>query len=707
MDRMDYPQEEKREIPKDLIPQLLQKYRKIFKRNLLKAITLSLPYLLTTLISLYLLRFLQKTAFGYSPFFTLLLFLYPLLPFFLFRHYELSIISLIGEEEGKKEDIQDILKVPYIYLRFFGFVVLVATLSLISFSYVILPEVSHSCMFWFIVLFFVPSLGQSFKAIRGEMRPIIPLLEKEEFSQKTRRALSLTAQMLLAFGLLIFPSYLPWYLDRGEVGILFASLILLLFQLYIIPFFILVTAFVIFLFLETKPSISYRPLSSLSLFGYKLGLVSLILVFGFFLVFFSSRFFNSRDIPPVNDSYLRLSKIEIPKSENAFYEFMRAHDESRLPADTKVLSDLLKNRDYKAIGVILKQNERVFPIIEKALKLPVFQSPQLQDPSKVNFNTKFSEYTKLRKLAHLCIVKADYLFEKGKEKEAFDWILKGMKIGQMIEESPRPLLVTYLVGVACKEIGLKEIRKLVSKTNLPPEELKFYAEAILDFEPSDEAFIQGVKMEYALAENFLRKIEEASKARSIYEKIKKEEGWDKSFDFLVRHLGEPYYLPNETRLIYVEKLRRLISYAKKLYKDADVSSLELPPPRGFILFRRNLAGKAWIAILMPIYPNTLYRHFTLKFSNRATAILLALKAYKREKGHLPESLSELVPKYLSKIPIDPFDGQPLRYLREGKVIYCVGRILRDLGPPPEGFRKTLLEKMNYAEMPNPAFFIDF
>ena len=409
----------------------------------------------------------------------------------------------------------------------------------------------------------------------------------------------------------------------------------------------------------------------------------------------------------MNDSDLRLSKIEIPKSENAFYEFMRAYDESRLPADTKVLSDLLKNRDYKAISVILKQNEKVFPIIEKALNLPVFQSPQLQDPSKVSFDTRFPEYTKLRKLAHLCVLKADYLFEKGKEREAFDWILKAMKIGQMIEESPRPLYITNIVGKACKEIGLKEIRKLVPRTRLAPEELRFYAEAVLSLEPSDEAFIRAVKMDYRLADNSLRKLEEAFQSRYIYEELEKEGVLDKNIRLLVKHLGKPYYLPNETRLIYVKRLRKLISYAKKLYKDVDVSSLELPPPRGFILFRRNLAGKAWIAILMPIYPNTLYRHFTLKFSNRATAILLALKAYKREKGYLPERLSELVPKYLSKIPIDPFDGQPLRYSREGQVIYCVGRILRDLGPPPKGFKKTILEKMNYAEIPNPAFSIDF
>jgi hypothetical protein len=44
------------------------------------------------------------------------------------------------------------------------------------------------------------------------------------------------------------------------------------------------------------------------------------------------------------------------------------------------------------------------------------------------------------------------------------------------------------------------------------------------------------------------------------------------------------------------------------------------------------------------------------------------------KGHLPENLNELMPQFLPAVPIDPFDGQPLRChrLAKGYVIYSVG-----------------------------------
>ena len=707
MDGMDYPQEEEREIPKDLIIHLVKKCAGFYIRNLPHIIALSLHYFIPTLLSLYLLYYLQKTPFGYSHWFILLVFLYPLLPLFLFRHFFFSLLTFIGEVEGKREFVEGLIKNLSIGSRAFYTIGFVATFSLLSFSGLILPEAFYSFIIWLILLTFIPGLEKLLGDLRRGEREISPFYKREGFLKELLKGVYLIIALYMFLGLLIFPTFLPWYFDRGDLGVIYSSLILFVIQLFLISFACLLTAIVHLTYMEIKPFITYKPLSNRDKFNIKFRFLFLILLCISFLTLESVRLLNCRDSPPVNDSDLRLSKIEIPKSENAFYEFMRAHDESRLPADTKVLSDLLKNRDYKAISVILKQNEKVFPIIEKALNLPVFQSPQLQDPSKVSFDTRFPEYTKLRKLAHLCVLKADYLFEKGKEREAFDWILKAMKIGQMIEESPRPLYITNIVGKACKEIGLKEIRKLVPRTRLAPEELRFYAEAVLSLEPSDEAFIRAVKMDYRLADNSLRKLEEAFQSRYIYEELEKEGVLDKNIRLLVKHLGKPYYLPNETRLIYVERLRKLISYAKKLYKDADVSSLELPPRKGFILVRRNPVGEAFLYILMPIYPSAFYRHLAFKFSHRATAILLALKAYKREKRYLPERLSELVPKYLSKIPIDPFDGQPLRYSREGQVIYSVGRILRDLGPPPKGFKKTVLEKINYADMLNPAFFIDF
>jgi hypothetical protein len=50
-------------------------------------------------------------------------------------------------------------------------------------------------------------------------------------------------------------------------------------------------------------------------------------------------------------------------------------------------------------------------------------------------------------------------------------------------------------------------------------------------------------------------------------------------------------------------------------------------------------------------------------------------------GQLPDTLAELVPAYLAAVPLDPFDGQSVRYkkLPVGYVVYCLGLDFTDNG----------------------------
>ena len=56
-----------------------------------------------------------------------------------------------------------------------------------------------------------------------------------------------------------------------------------------------------------------------------------------------------------------------------------------------------------------------------------------------------------------------------------------------------------------------------------------------------------------------------------------------------------------------------------------------------------------------------------------------MKAFKMEKGALPESLDQLAPDYIDAVLLDDFDGRPLRYSREKKILYSVGKDLEDSG----------------------------
>jgi hypothetical protein len=66
---------------------------------------------------------------------------------------------------------------------------------------------------------------------------------------------------------------------------------------------------------------------------------------------------------------------------------------------------------------------------------------------------------------------------------------------------------------------------------------------------------------------------------------------------------------------------------------------------------------------------------------RLALTAVALEQFRATHNQYPASLSELVPNYLDATPLDPFDGQPLRYHSQGAgyVLYSIGPDLKDDG----------------------------
>lgn len=59
---------------------------------------------------------------------------------------------------------------------------------------------------------------------------------------------------------------------------------------------------------------------------------------------------------------------------------------------------------------------------------------------------------------------------------------------------------------------------------------------------------------------------------------------------------------------------------------------------------------------------------------------VALEEFRVAGGNCyPDDLSKLTPKYLASLPVDPFDGQPLRYRKRGGgyLLYSIGPDLKD------------------------------
>ncbi len=65
--------------------------------------------------------------------------------------------------------------------------------------------------------------------------------------------------------------------------------------------------------------------------------------------------------------------------------------------------------------------------------------------------------------------------------------------------------------------------------------------------------------------------------------------------------------------------------------------------------------------------------FGRRFKSRSFIAALACKSYRAKHGKLPDSLDELVPEFLDEVPLDPYDGERLRWNAEKGYFWTKGR----------------------------------
>jgi hypothetical protein len=89
----------------------------------------------------------------------------------------------------------------------------------------------------------------------------------------------------------------------------------------------------------------------------------------------------------------------------------------------------------------------------------------------------------------------------------------------------------------------------------------------------------------------------------------------------------------------------------------------------------NLSKRLAMNLAPDYYAHGSYRAFALHTRVQQFAIFCALTRYREARGELPESLADLVPMYLSEVPHDIMDGQPMRYRRldgGGALLWSIG-----------------------------------
>lgn len=160
---------------------------------------------------------------------------------------------------------------------------------------------------------------------------------------------------------------------------------------------------------------------------------------------------------------------------------------------------------------------------------------------------------------------------------------------------------------------------------------------------------------------------------------------------------------------YLQSLQRLLGEARavsngvpfvSLHQKVEAEALRIgEPPRQYLL--ASALGGALSSIVK--------KAVVAETQRRVVVTAIALERHKRRTGKLPAGLIKLVPTLLPAVPLDPMDGQPLRYRLTGTnsfLLYSIGADgvdgNGDASPATAGSRNFFWTQCNDFVWPQPA-----
>lgn len=404
----------------------------------------------------------------------------------------------------------------------------------------------------------------------------------------------------------------------------------------------------------------------------------------------------SKDAPPPNDKDLQLAEVVVPAQENAYYDLIKlggsfkgSIKEHALPIANHLAG---KQLNEKLMKELIARNKEAFEHFDEMAKKPRFQDTSY-NLKEIGFSTsagpKLPPFWILVATARLISIQSGHLFKQGREREALEEAIKIVEVGQKLQNSQGGML-SYFLGVSLKGIGLERTLKIIESTEPPSRTLVSLVKRLEKLRDNAGGMRIALKLEYMAASNEIDFIHRSSMTDE------RRQGLEKRLGPIISKAAKfnYYFEPNKTRTYFSDRFLQLVdSVEKPCGFIAPDDELSAPWQSGKIIFTENAFGK-FLYDTARFDARVIYKRCEADLLVSAVQIAAAIKTYYAEKGSYPDSLAGLVPQYIPRIPLDPYDGKPIRYLKEKKIIYSVGKDSMDAGGSVGG---------DWRDMKDPTF----
>lgn len=371
---------------------------------------------------------------------------------------------------------------------------------------------------------------------------------------------------------------------------------------------------------------------------------------------------------------------EVTPEENAAQLYLQAFDAFQDPEDLFDLTPVVGMADLpdrseafpeemkKAAEAYLDANARALVLLHEAAARTKCRYPI--DITDI-YGTADDHLTRMRQAARLLSLEAIIHAENQRPEMASEALVAGLAVGWSLHDEP--LHISQVVWIACMGITYRSLERVLNRTAMSDVALASLADTLARGESTPETRRRVIELElridlaalddgvpfWPLVHRNVTYLGPTLNAALRGLKIV-------TYKWFGRHLERAAYTQLMLRLMEVNEQEfpgRLDTY------DSLVDELPALPE--------------WCAPgSNPVF-RTLKRTATSEAgciaSIRVARAAVAVEQYRLAKGGLPNNLSELVPEYLTEIPEDPFDGEPLRYRQTpgGYTVYSIGQDRQD------------------------------
>jgi hypothetical protein len=339
-------------------------------------------------------------------------------------------------------------------------------------------------------------------------------------------------------------------------------------------------------------------------------------------------------------------------------------------------------RGWPHVEALLASNRWVFTELAAAVARPGCRDEATTTDFMVQAMVNFGSLKEFLSLALSRALLHDQM------EEAAELVRLNLAFCRHVADHPRSLMASMILN-SLRQRVCTWVRKVSHHPGVEESALASIAEGLERLRPDPHEYQSVLRGEY---EFIVKQMRDAEQSGQIFQEWRQELGSTSPY----RHLNHPifdwmmprlFYLPNQTR-------RELWQYFTSLMPLGDTPAVDpaclsvqaswrkkqetfklmpiLTHLRGNFL-GEQLVSSEWI---QNFHQSWMLHRGTIEL----TRAFVALHRYRREHGEFPLDLQALCPVYLPALPVEWFDGSPLHYDRDQKVIFSSWPVNERLRP---------------------------